>query len=219
MTRHAFTPGARLRRSLKWLCPTMRNVLVRRALGAMRARLREVRSVLVVGAEDDPYRDLFPRSERYVRSDVVDRPGRTDVVADAVALPFADGSFQCTLATEVLEYVAQPRGLATELHRVLENGGLALVTVPFVFHDHGDYSRPTARGLADLFRDYSSVRVYAQGNRLHTIFDLVTTAFSPRPVLFPLRVLSNLLFLAPRGAVLRSSHSTAPSGFLVVASK
>jgi len=38
-------------------------------------------------------------------------------------------------------------------------------------------------------------------------------------VLFPLRVLSNLLFLAPARFALRNSRSTAPSGFLVLAQK
>src|SRR2546429_9305654 len=85
----------------------------------------------------------------------------------------------------------------SESRRVLADRGLAVITVPFVFHDHHDYWRPTRRALTQLFRDYSSVRVSAQGNRLHTLFGLVTTAFSPGPVLFPLRVLSNLPFLAP----------------------
>ncbi len=195
----------------------MRNVLIRRSLRTIDFRL--IRSVLVVGAGDDPYRHLFADRVTYVTSDLVGRPGRTDVVADAVALPFADGRFQCALATEVLEYVPQPQRLATELYRILREGGLAVVTVPFVFRDHGDYVRLTARALGDLFRNYSSVRVYAQGNRLHTIIDLITTAFSPYPILFPLRALSNLLFLAPARLVTRHSKSTAPTGFLILARK
>jgi len=119
----------------------------------------------------------------------------------------------------VLEYLPEPAKFASESRRVLADRGLAVITVPFVFHDHHDYWRPTRRALTELFRDYSSVRVSAQGNRLHTMFDLVTTAFSPVPVLFPLRVLSNLLFLAPAQFALRNSRSTAPSGFLVLAQK
>jgi SAM-dependent methyltransferase len=210
-------PFARLRTRLNWFFPTMRNVLVRRSLAAL--DLRDIRSVLVVGAGEDPYRHLFPESDTYVRSDLVARPGRTDVVADASALPFRQASFQCVVATEVLEYIPQPHPFATELYRILSDEGLALVTVPFVFQDHGDYWRPTRRALGDLFRRYSSVRIYAQGNRLHTMIDLLTTAFSPYPVLFPLRALSNLQFLAPGRLAVRSSRSTAPGGFLIVARK
>ena len=208
---------SRLRRGVKWLFPTMRNVLVRRSLRAI--DLSEVSSVLVVGAGSDPYRHLFPGAVTYVRLDRVVQPGGTDVVADATALPFRDKSFECTIATEVLEYVQQPQTLAMELYRVLRHQGLALLTVPFVFHDHGDYWRPTRRALGDLFRRYSSVHIRAQGNRLHAIMDLLTTAFSPCPVLFPLRVLSNLLLVAPSRFVSSDSHSTAPTGFLVVARK
>ena len=92
-------------------------------------------------------------------------------------------------------------------------------TVPFVFHDHGDYWRPTRRALLDLFRAYRSLRITAQGNRLHTMFDLLTTAFSPIPVLFPLRLLSNLWLLLPDRLAMRDSRSTAATGFLVVAAK
>ncbi|TLY72612.1 MAG: class I SAM-dependent methyltransferase [Chloroflexi bacterium] len=195
----------------------MRNVLVRRSLRAL--NLRDIRSVLVVGAGEDPYRDVFLASETYIRSDLVRRPGCTDVVADGIALPFRDGSFQCTVATEVLEYVQQPEAFATELYRILSAEGLAVITVPFVFQEHGDYWRPTRRALGDLFRKYSSVHICAQGNRFHTMIDLLTTAFSPHPLLFPLRVFSNLLALAPIRFAVRGSHSTAPSGFLIVARK
>jgi len=217
MNRSAVRGSGGLLSHLRWLFPTMRNVLIRRSLSTI--DFSGVASVLVVGAGDDPYRQLFPNIKAYVTSDVAGRPGRTDVVADGVALPFAEGHFDCALATEILEYVPQPRLLAEELHRILREGGTAVVTVPFVFQDHGDYSRHTARALGEVFQHYSSVRISAQGNRLHTIIDLITTAFSPFPVLFPLRVLSNLLFLAPARFVARHTKSTAPSGFLIVARK
>lgn len=202
--------------ALKRFFPTMRTVLVRRSLRGI--DLRGVRSVLVVGAGRDPYHHLFPEAETYVTSDVVVRPG-TDVVADVSALPFRDGTFECTLATEVLEYITQPEAFATELHRILTHNGLALVTVPFLFQDHGDYWRPTRRALGDLFRRYSFVRIFAQGNRAHVMVDLLTTAFWPYVVLFPLRVFSNLLFLTPARFAFRGGRSTAPSGFFVVARK
>jgi hypothetical protein len=102
---------------------------------------------------------------------------------------------------------------------VLGPNGVAVITVPFVFHEHGDYWRPTRRSLGALFGEFSSVDIYAQGNRFHTMMDLVTTAFSPWPVLYPLRVLSNLLLLVPIRLTTRSSRSTAPTGFLVIARK
>ena len=207
----------RLHARLARLFPTMRNVLVRRSLGTI--DLGDVRSVLVVGAGNDPYHHLFPSARTYVRSDLARQSGSTDVVSDGMALPFRDGSFQCTVATEVLEYVQRPRAFVAELHRILSDEGFAVVTVPFVFQEHGDFWRPTKRALEELFREYSSVRICAQGNRFHTMIDLLTTAFTPYPILLPLRVFSNLLLLVPLGLAARSSRSTAPSGFLVIARK
>ena len=206
-----------LRRRLHRFFPTMRNVLVRRSLRAL--TLSDFRSVLVVGAGHDPYRHLFPAARTYVRSDLARHPGSTDVVSDGMALPFPDGSFQCAVATEVLEYVQRPRVFAAELYRVLGRDGVAVVTVPFVFQDHGDFWRPTRRSLGEVFQDFSSVDIYAQGNRFHTMMDLVTTAFTPWPVFYPLRVLSNLMFLVPTRFAATNSRSTAPSGFLVLARK
>jgi SAM-dependent methyltransferase len=48
----------------------------------------------------------------------------------AYALPFADGSFDRVVASEVLEHLPQDRDAMAELVRVLRPGGLLAVTVP-----------------------------------------------------------------------------------------
>jgi len=50
--------------------------------------------------------------------------------ADAVALPFADGSFDHVIAAEVLEHVPADRCAMREIARVLRPGGSAAVSVP-----------------------------------------------------------------------------------------
>ncbi|MCU1346717.1 MAG: putative methyltransferase [Acidimicrobiia bacterium] len=50
--------------------------------------------------------------------------------ADAVQLPFAGGSFDRVIASEVLEHVDNDAGAMTELARVLRPGGTLAVTVP-----------------------------------------------------------------------------------------
>jgi SAM-dependent methyltransferase len=206
-----------MKRMLQWLCPTARNVLIRRCLHSL--PLARFRRVLVVGAGRDPYRSIFPQAEVYVRLDRARVPGVTDVAADAGVLPFPNAAFECILVTEVLEYLRNPGEFASELRRVLVSRGLVVLTVPFIFQEHQDYWRPARAALADLFRDFSRAEVRAQGNRLHTMFDLLTTTGSPMPVLFPLRLFSNLLFLLPSRLTVRDSGSTAPTGFLVLAEK
>jgi arsenite methyltransferase len=49
------------------------------------------------------------------------------VKADAVALPFPDGTFDVTVSTQVYEYVADLKAALAELHRVLRPGGRVLI--------------------------------------------------------------------------------------------
>jgi SAM-dependent methyltransferase len=82
-----------------------------------------------------------------------------DVVrADALALPFADGTFDHVIASEVLEHIRDDRAAMRELVRVLKPGGSAAVTVPRYW--------PEAICWA-LSRDYHSnegghVRIYRE---------------------------------------------------------
>jgi SAM-dependent methyltransferase len=177
---------------------------------------------LVIGAGEDPYRPLFGTPQRYLTLDLVNYPGSTDVVGDAHYIPFANCSFDCLFASEVVEHLAHPHSFVSEARRVLVPGGQVVFTVPFMFHTHADpndYSRLTRQGFHQILREFSSVKVYAQGNRLHVLSDLLTTAFSPTPPLFPLRVLNHLFRFLDMSARVMDSKSSAPSGFLVIAKK
>ena len=52
------------------------------------------------------------------------------VNGDALRLPFGDASFDRVIASEVMEHLADDRGAAAELARVLRPGGVLAVTVP-----------------------------------------------------------------------------------------
>jgi SAM-dependent methyltransferase len=52
------------------------------------------------------------------------------VQGDALALPFADGSFDRVIASEVLEHIPDDEAAMAELTRVLRPGGTMAVTVP-----------------------------------------------------------------------------------------
>ena len=53
------------------------------------------------------------------------------VVADAFALPFKDGSFDCVIASEIIEHVPDPRAFVHSLLRVLASGGTLLISTPY----------------------------------------------------------------------------------------
>jgi len=100
-----------------------------------------------------PYKDLFhPIAHFYVGCDMY--PANSDVVAcPADELAFADGQFDVVVCFQVLEHVPRPGVVLRECARVLKTGGVAVVTVPFLFPYHGaprDYFRYTPDGMAAL---------------------------------------------------------------------
>jgi SAM-dependent methyltransferase len=52
------------------------------------------------------------------------------VVGNALELPYEDGTFDCVIASEILEHVPEDDAAIAELTRVLKKGGNLAVTVP-----------------------------------------------------------------------------------------
>lgn len=78
--------------------------------------------------------DYDPQALAFARQ-VLAGKGAPIVRGDALHLPYADGSFDKVLCSEVLEHLPDDRQGLAELRRVLRPGGLLCVTVP-----HRDYS-------------------------------------------------------------------------------
>lgn len=105
-----------------------------------------------------PYEPLVP-----YRPDVgvdIDRHfGGADVVAD-LPLPFADGTFGVAMCTQAIHMVDDPRGTAAELHRVVADGGWAVVTMPHLFLAEGEFERHFSQAdLVGLFDGWEDVAV------------------------------------------------------------
>lgn len=52
------------------------------------------------------------------------------VLGDALSLPYADGTFDCVIASEILEHIPHDEAAIAELVRVLKVGGTLAVSVP-----------------------------------------------------------------------------------------
>ena len=80
-----------------------------------------------------------------------------DQVADIHDLPAEwSGRFSGIVCSEVLEHVARPWLALPELRRVLQPGGLLVITTLFAFPEHGypdDYFRYSQSGLRLLLAD------------------------------------------------------------------
>jgi SAM-dependent methyltransferase len=70
-------------------------------------------------------------------------------------LPFADGSFDTIVLSDVLEHLWSPRDLMAEIRRVIRPGGVVLMNVPFMYwiherpHDYFRYTRYALERMAE----------------------------------------------------------------------
>lgn len=129
-----------------WVARACLTTEVRRHADLARGRM------LDVGCGGQPYRRLFTGVDRYIAADLPPTRG-VDVHADALRLPFADGSFDAVLCNQVLEHVPAPATLFAEVTRVLRPGGVLLLTTPQVWglhHEPYDFYRYTRYGLTHL---------------------------------------------------------------------
>jgi SAM-dependent methyltransferase len=115
-------------------------------------------TVLDIGCGRKPYLPLLaPYASRYVGFDFAPGP-EVDDVGVAEALPYADGSFDVVLCTQMLEHAEDPALVVREIHRVLAPGGVVFASTHGVFLYHPDppgsgrdYWRWTHAGLRRLF--------------------------------------------------------------------
>ena len=79
---------------------------------------------------------------------------KVDIVGTAYEIPVANGSFDSAICTSVLEHLEEPEHAIRECHRVLRSGGMAIYSVPFIWHLHEeprDFYRFSKYGLKYLF--------------------------------------------------------------------
>lgn len=120
---------------------------------------------------------LRSRFDQVVTTDIA--RGDVDVVADMQRLPFPDGSFDCIVATHVLDEVEDDGLGLRECRRVLSEGGRLLAPVPI--HDSAvtlELAERREDGKVRLAgRDYPD-RITAAGFRLTAAFEPLDEAFA-----------------------------------------
>lgn len=87
-----------------------------------------------------------------------DKQGNADVVGDAHNMPFKNSEFDTVFCFEVLEHTKNPKLVVSEIKRILNDGGIAYISTPFIYELHGeeygDFWRFTRQGLIELFKDF-----------------------------------------------------------------
>jgi ubiquinone/menaquinone biosynthesis C-methylase UbiE len=111
-----------------------------------------------IGCGEKPYARLMrPFVREHVGVDHVETlhdTSNVDLFGTAYAIPSPDGAFDTALCTAVLEHLEEPQAALEECFRVLTPGGVAIYSVPFIWHIHEaprDFYRYTEFGLRYLF--------------------------------------------------------------------
>jgi SAM-dependent methyltransferase len=109
-------------------------------------------------------RPLFP-GKRYLGCDM--RTGRgVDRIEDVHALSFETGSVGTFILADTLEHVANPIRAMAEIHRCLNDHGVAIYSSAMHFPIHGypnDYWRFTPEAFRSLGAEFSSVAIFYSG--------------------------------------------------------
>lgn len=90
-------------------------------------------------------------------------------VGDVHKMSLPDGALPAIICLSVFEHLYNPEKAADELHRVLKNGGQAIIYTHFIYPYHGrkgvygDYFRFTEEALRYIFRKFSKIEIKKQG--------------------------------------------------------
>lgn len=131
-----------------WLCRRELSL----ALSDLAPRLTGM--VLDFGSGSQPYRSLLKNCSIYVSLEYDTPQNRerkvADIFYDGQSIPVEDCSYDGILSTQTLEHVPNPNIIVAEWARILKEGGMLLITMPFMWPEHEipfDFQRYSSAGL------------------------------------------------------------------------
>lgn len=114
--------------------------------------------VIDIGCGTKPYEEILrPFVTEHVGLDHTETPhdhSKIDLPGTAYAIPADADSFDSAICTAVMEHLEEPEHALRECHRVLRPGGVAIYSIPFIWHLHEeprDFYRYSRHGIRYLF--------------------------------------------------------------------
>jgi len=104
-----------------------------------------------LGCGNKPYLKYFSIIDEYIGVDIAN--GGADIIANAKSLPIKKDSIDVVLCNQVIEHDSEPDKIIAEIHRILKEEGVLILSAPQMGRLHGepyDYYRYTKWGLKYL---------------------------------------------------------------------
>jgi len=140
---------------------------------------------LDIGGGGGQYRHILENGQGHVVG--LDRfvGDQVDLIGDADHLPIRNGVAGVAALIEVLEHLVDPARAMAECYRVLQPGGVVIITTPQYWHVHkhpGDYYRFTDDGLRMLCRrvGFEVVDCWSRGGPILILFHVIRVNLSER---------------------------------------
>lgn len=115
-------------------------------------------SLIDIGCGTKPYRTICqPLVSEHIGVDhegTFHNKSKIDLFGTAYDIPIEAERFDSAICTAVLEHLEEPEKAIRECYRVLKPGGVAIYSVPFIWHLHEeprDFFRYSSYGLQYLF--------------------------------------------------------------------
>jgi SAM-dependent methyltransferase len=144
--------------------------LIRQFMGELTERIDLPEPIVEFGAlqvEADQDCDLRPlfAGRHFTGTDMREGKG-VDRVEDLRSLSFADGEVGTAICLDTLEHCEDPAAACRELHRVVGDGGVCVISSVFLFPVHAypnDYFRFTPEAFRSLLTGFDDVWVAGVG--------------------------------------------------------
>jgi len=165
--------------------------------------------VLYLGSGMTSYKENVPHT-CFITADI-ERECHPDICCDAHSIPCQNESFDTVIAIELLEHCHTPQKVIDEIFRVLKREkGICILSTRFIYPIHGepyDFYIFTKNSLSRLFYKFDEIKIYPHGDRLASVWDLVSLK------LFSLKILNPFI------KILSKDGGLCPCGWVVYAKK
>jgi SAM-dependent methyltransferase len=174
--------------------------------------------LLDVGCGHRPYAGtFFAAASQYIGVDYLSERSRPDVVCSALALPFAESSFDTVVSTEVLEHVPDPLSALREMRRVLKPGCHLILSTPLYWPRHEipyDFFRFPYDGLLFLVKEsgFELTKLFNRG-RSYSFLGQALQHVQPTPAKAVTWMINQFFLACDR----RLRHDTLTMGWTLVA--